>query len=202
MKNVWNFMVIKWRLQEIATWVIIWEISDSNLETGRYGPKSGVTLIIRESWQHWDAFSEMPTSSDLKSGDSLFCTSYPPPPLKCQQPHHPHSSPHKLTQLPWLRTFYEVLHAIKICFHHCIKKRAKFQTTVQKSSKVHFIWEIWFGVRESRRSVPYPGDFRIIWESWHICFLSGDYLSVRQRFSKWAHKKSSRSGSLKHIPVI
>ena len=32
-------------LQEIATLAIIWEISDSNLETGRYGPK----WIIRES---------------------------------------------------------------------------------------------------------------------------------------------------------
>ena len=38
-------------LQEIATLVIIREISDSNLETGRYGPKPGVSRIIRESWQ-------------------------------------------------------------------------------------------------------------------------------------------------------
>ena len=34
---------------EIATLVIIREISDSNLETRRYGPKSGVSWIIRES---------------------------------------------------------------------------------------------------------------------------------------------------------
>ena len=39
-------------LQEIATLAIIWEISDSNLETTRYSLKSGVSLIIWESWQH------------------------------------------------------------------------------------------------------------------------------------------------------
>ena len=33
-------------LQEIATLAIILEISDSNLETGRYSSKSGVSLII------------------------------------------------------------------------------------------------------------------------------------------------------------
>ena len=42
-QNIWNFMVGKSSLQEIATLVIIWEISDSNLETGRYGLKSGVS---------------------------------------------------------------------------------------------------------------------------------------------------------------
>ena len=31
----------------------------------------------------------MPTSGDLKSGDSLFCITPPPPPTKCQQPQHP-----------------------------------------------------------------------------------------------------------------
>ena len=36
-------------LQEIATLVNILEISDSNLETGRYGPKPGVSRIIQES---------------------------------------------------------------------------------------------------------------------------------------------------------
>ena len=46
-------MVGKLSLQEIATLAIIREISDSNLETGRYGPKSGVSWIIRESWQLW-----------------------------------------------------------------------------------------------------------------------------------------------------
>ena len=34
--------------------VIIWEILYFvNLETGKYGPKSGVFQIIWESWQHW-----------------------------------------------------------------------------------------------------------------------------------------------------
>ena len=36
----------------IATLAIIPEISDSNLETRRYSPKSGVSGIIRKSWQH------------------------------------------------------------------------------------------------------------------------------------------------------
>ena len=36
-------------LQEIATLAIIWEISDSNLETMRYSLKSGVSWIIWES---------------------------------------------------------------------------------------------------------------------------------------------------------
>ena len=38
--------------QEIATLAIVWEISDPNLETWIYGPKSGVSWIIQESWQH------------------------------------------------------------------------------------------------------------------------------------------------------
>ena len=45
MQNIWNFMVAKSSLQEIATLAIIREISDSNLETGRYGPKSLVSRI-------------------------------------------------------------------------------------------------------------------------------------------------------------
>ena len=52
-RNIWNFMVEKLSLQEIATSVIIQEISDSNLDTGRYGTKSGVSWIIWDSWQHW-----------------------------------------------------------------------------------------------------------------------------------------------------
>ena len=35
------------------TLAIIREIFDSNLETRRYGPVTGVSRIIRESWQHW-----------------------------------------------------------------------------------------------------------------------------------------------------
>ena len=51
-QNIWKLMVGKSSVQEIATLAIIREISDSNLETGRYSPKSGVFRIIRESWQH------------------------------------------------------------------------------------------------------------------------------------------------------
>ena len=49
MQNILHFMVGKSSLQEIATLAIIQEISDSNLETGRYSPKSGVFLMIQES---------------------------------------------------------------------------------------------------------------------------------------------------------
>ena len=52
MQKIWNFMVGKSSPQEIATLAIIREISDPDLETGRYGPKSGVSQIMRESWQH------------------------------------------------------------------------------------------------------------------------------------------------------
>ena len=45
-------MVRKSSVQEIAILTIIWEILDSNLETGRYGPKSGISRIILESWKH------------------------------------------------------------------------------------------------------------------------------------------------------
>ena len=48
-KNSRNFIVRKSSLQEIATFVIIRAIKDSDLETGRYSPKSGVFQIIRES---------------------------------------------------------------------------------------------------------------------------------------------------------
>ena len=47
-------MVGKSSLQEIATLAIIREIWDTNLETGRYSLKSGVSRIIRESLQHWN----------------------------------------------------------------------------------------------------------------------------------------------------
>ena len=53
MQNIWNFMVGKTSVQEIAILAIIREVSDSNIETGRYSPKSGVCWIIQESWQYW-----------------------------------------------------------------------------------------------------------------------------------------------------
>ena len=43
-------------LQEIVTLAIIREISDSNLGTGRYSLKSGVSWIIWESWQHYNNY--------------------------------------------------------------------------------------------------------------------------------------------------
>ena len=53
MQNIWNFIVKQLSLQENGqTLAIIQVISDSNLETGRYGSKSGVSWIIRESWKH------------------------------------------------------------------------------------------------------------------------------------------------------
>ena len=46
-------MVGKSSVQEVAILAIIREISDSNLETGGYGPKSGVSPIIREWTALW-----------------------------------------------------------------------------------------------------------------------------------------------------
>ena len=64
MQNIWNsaceqrvwlfeILLLESLLKKWQTSGIIWEISYSNLETRRYGPKSGVSLIIQESWQHW-----------------------------------------------------------------------------------------------------------------------------------------------------
>ena len=50
--NISNFVVGKSSLQEIVPLAILLEISDSNLETGRYGQKSGASQFILESWQH------------------------------------------------------------------------------------------------------------------------------------------------------
>ena len=51
-QSIWNILLLE--SQVYKKWqssVIILEISDSNLESGRYGPKSGVSQIIWESWQ-------------------------------------------------------------------------------------------------------------------------------------------------------
>ena len=53
--NIWNFIVRKSNLQQMANFGDYREISDSNLETERNGSKSGVSWIIRESWQPWYA---------------------------------------------------------------------------------------------------------------------------------------------------
>ena len=53
MPNSWHFIVGKSSLlKKWQTLAIIQEISFSNLETGRYGQKPGVSQIIQESWQH------------------------------------------------------------------------------------------------------------------------------------------------------
>ena len=41
-----------WVFKKWQTSAITWEIFNFNLETGRHGPESGVSWIIRESWQH------------------------------------------------------------------------------------------------------------------------------------------------------
>ena len=51
------------------TMAIIREISDSNLETGRNGSKSGVSRIIRESWQPC-VYSQIPFFGHLLNKDT------------------------------------------------------------------------------------------------------------------------------------
>jgi len=47
MQNIRNFIVRKLNLQETANFMaILWEISDSNLETGRNSSKSGVSRRV------------------------------------------------------------------------------------------------------------------------------------------------------------
>ena len=50
-QNIWNFMLESLFYKKWQTSAIIQEISDSILETGKYGPKSGVSCIIQEGWQ-------------------------------------------------------------------------------------------------------------------------------------------------------
>ena len=137
----------------------------------------------------------MPTSADLKSGDSLFFTT----PSEFQRTPTPTNWPSP--EWEWLRTLNGVLHEV-----HTIKFRnhrfdarnnlcewlntcknapetvlrirkievlslnwAKSRTKAQKSSKDDFIREIWWPVRESGRSAPYLGDSRISRETWRVC---------------------------------
>ena len=53
-QNIWDFIVRESSQKEIngKLSAIIQEISYSNLETGRCGPKPGVSRMIRENWQH------------------------------------------------------------------------------------------------------------------------------------------------------
>ena len=133
--------------------------------------------------------SEMPTSGELKSGDSLFFI---------KPPNNPTPPPPTLRKF---RTLYEVLHevdTIKICDHrfdarnnHCwwlnrckmpqklYYEQEKFKFWAknwpnfkrQKSSKYNFIQEIKWPVQETGRLVSYPGDSWIIWEGWHVSIL-------------------------------
>ena len=48
-----NSLLESWVYKKWQTSAIIWKISDSNLQNGRYGPNSGVSQIIRKRWQHW-----------------------------------------------------------------------------------------------------------------------------------------------------
>ena len=81
----------------------------------------------------------MPTSGDLKSGDSISCTSSPPPPLQCQQTPTPHTTnqPSKLQNydshgnglghymksymryIPSRFAFIERSVCIRVCKHGC-----------------------------------------------------------------------------------
>ena len=74
-QNIWNFMVGKSSLQEIATLAIIQKISESNMETGKYGPKSGVSRIIWESWQQCllDFEEELAMKSHDKTSSAVLC---------------------------------------------------------------------------------------------------------------------------------
>ena len=138
--------------------------------------------------------AEMPTSWDLKSGDSLFFTT-PTLQISTDPPHN------KLTQPPmgmaqdfiwsltwiayyqnsrssfwcrnnlcqWLNTCKNAPETVlRIRKIRVLRKQwATSQTKAQKRTRDDFIRGIWRPVRESGRSVPYLGDSRIIRESWH-----------------------------------
>ena len=71
---------LKWQ-----TLVNIWEISYSNLETGRYGPKSGVCQIIRKTCQYcvlvwslplWQQQAQHKPGKSKKSTDIYFTVTF------------------------------------------------------------------------------------------------------------------------------
>ena len=84
------------------------------------------------------------------------------------------------------------------------EKWAKSQTKTQKSSKDDFIWEIWWSVRKSRRSVPYTGELACMMLVWFpFCTFSSLSLRVSkhpfklykliksciQKLAKWTSSK-------------
>ena len=69
----------------------------------------GVALMCHTNNFHfyskdWYGGPEMPTSGDLKSGDSLFCITAPPPHQMSTAPTSPTPPAKKMTQPLWLRT--------------------------------------------------------------------------------------------------
>ena len=186
-------------------------------------------------WKNMETVTEMPTSGDLKSWDSLFFTT----PRNFNRPHPPWQidpasngndlghykksymkyiisrrqdatvsfwchfslSPPNLAFLMWgdlharsrfaRSTIPEEIWGLLVVFHRSnatnnlcqwlntyknapetILRIRKIQVLSQKwASKDDFIRQIilWWPVWESRRSVPYHGDSRIIRESWHVC---------------------------------
>ena len=71
----WNSLPESRFYKKWQTSAIIWEISDSNLETGRNGSKSGVSRIIPESWQPCN-MSEgwLRNVSDISLNSNKTCT--------------------------------------------------------------------------------------------------------------------------------
>ena len=134
----------------------------------------------------------MPTSGDLKSGASLFFftnhpTNWPSPQCECfrtlyevlhevhtiKTRNHSFDARNNLCQ--WLNTCKNASETVMWIRKNQVLsyKWAKSQAIkAQKSSKDDFIRDIWWPVRGSGRSVPYPGDARIIQEGWHVCICT------------------------------
>ena len=75
-QNSWHFIVRNSSpLKKWQTLAIIREISYSNLETGRYGQKSGVSQIIQESWQQCSGHTSGQIEQE-KNGQSLDSTDW------------------------------------------------------------------------------------------------------------------------------
>ena len=141
----------------------------------------------------------LPTSGDLKSGDSLFCTTPPTPhPLMSLAPTPPllhppnqqitlaHYMASYMTYMGWKCAFIIVMtnYSLSLTKHmqkcprnwtmnkkssNFVKKWTKFQTKAQTCSKVHFIREIWRSNREIGRFDEKLGDSRENRESWQVC---------------------------------
>ena len=114
----------------------------------------------------------LPTSGDLKSGNSLFCTTPPPPTPECQQHQHPTHPPFPMPT-NCLRTLYDILHevhGIKMRFHHCNDEQnlchwlnmcKNVPDTVQWIQKVRILWKngVNFKLKHKMLKIPfYPGD--------------------------------------------